>query len=128
MDDIVSAIRFDERGLVPAIAQADGTGEVLMMAWMNEDAVRETLATGRVCYWSRSRAKLWRKGETSGQQQRLVDFRVDCDGDTLLLLVEQEGVACHTGRRSCFYRAARGGGLATIADVEVAPETLYGGG
>ena len=80
-----------------------------MLAWMNREAVAETLATGRVCYWSRSRGALWRKGETSGQVQRLVELRVDCDGDTLLLLVEQTGVACHTGRRTCFYRAARDG-------------------
>src|SRR6201996_8107148 len=95
-DTILSAIRFDANRLVPAIAQQHDTGEVLMMAWMNVDAVRETLATGRVCYFSRSRAALWRKGETSGQIQRLVELRVDCDGDTLLLLVDQQGVARHT--------------------------------
>ncbi len=119
-------IRFDADGLVPAIAQQHDTGEVLMMAWMNADAVRETLTTRRVCYWSRSRRALWRKGETSGQAQHLIDLRVDCDGDTLLLLVDQTGVACHTGRRSCFFRAARDGGVETIADVEVASEQLYG--
>ena len=119
-------IRFDADGLVPAIAQQHDTGEVLMMAWMNADAVRETLSTRRVCYWSRSRRALWRKGETSGQAQHLIDLRLDCDGDTLLLLVDQTGVACHTGRRSCFFRAARDGELETIADVEVAPEQLYG--
>ncbi len=124
----LAVIRFDERGLVAAIAQQHDTGEVLMLAWMNADAVRETLATGRVCYWSRSRNGLWRKGETSGQVQRLVELRVDCDGDTLLLLVDQAGVACHTGRRNCFFRAVRGDGLETIADVEIAPETLYGPG
>jgi len=99
-----------------------------MMAWMNREAVAETLATGRVCYFSRSRGKLWRKGESSGQVQHLVDLRVDCDGDTLLLIVRQEGVACHTGRRSCFYRAARREGLVTIAEPEVSPEALYGHG
>ena len=98
-DTILSAIRFDTNGLVPAITQQHDTGEVLMMAWMNADAVTETLATGRVCYWSRSRGKLWRKGETSGQQQVLKDFLLDCDGDTILLKVDQTGVACHTGRR-----------------------------
>lgn len=126
LDDVLREIRFNEDGLVPAIAQAAGTQEVLMMAWMNADAVRETLATGRVCYWSRSRRGLWRKGETSGQVQRLVEFRIDCDGDTLLVLVEQDGVACHTGRRSCFYRAVRDGGLVTVMDVETDPADLYG--
>jgi phosphoribosyl-AMP cyclohydrolase len=123
---VIEAIMFDANGLIPAIAQQHDTGEVLMVAWMNREAVAETLATGRVCYYSRSRKGLWRKGETSGQVQRLVDLRVDCDGDTLLLLVDQEGVACHTGRRSCFYRAARGGELVTIADPLVSPEALYG--
>lgn len=119
-------IAFNAEGLIPAIAQAHDTGEVLMLAWMNEAALAETLATGRVCYWSRSRGALWRKGETSGQVQKLIELRLDCDGDTLLLLVEQTGVACHTGRRSCFFRAVREGGLATIAEVEIPPETLYG--
>jgi len=126
MDELLAAIAFDRDGLVPAIAQQHDTGEVLMMAWMTRDAVIETLRTGRVCYWSRSRAALWRKGETSGQTQKLVDLRMDCDGDTLLVLVDQEGVACHTGRRSCFYRAVRDGKLETIADVQITPETLYG--
>jgi len=126
-DALLAAIRFDAAGLVPAIAQQHDTGEVLMMAWMNRDAVLETLATGRVCYWSRSRNRLWRKGETSNQVQRLVELRLDCDGDTLLLLVDQAGVACHTGRRSCFYRAVRDGALVEIAAPEVAPERLYGG-
>ena len=125
-DAVLEAIRFDAAGLVPAIAQQHDTGEVLMMAWMNADAVRETLATGRVCYFSRSRNRLWRKGESSGQTQHLKDFRIDCDGDTLLLLVHQDGVACHTGRRNCFFRAARDGGLAEIAAPEVSPESLYG--
>jgi phosphoribosyl-AMP cyclohydrolase len=124
---ILGLIRFDANGLVPAIAQQHDTGEVLMMAWMNQDAVAETLATGRVCYWSRSRGGPWRKGETSGQIQSLKEMRVDCDGDTLLLLVDQAGVACHTGRRSCFYRSARGGDVETVMDVEIPPDTLYGG-
>ena len=123
---ILDEIAFDARGLVPAIAQQHDTGEVLMVAWMNREAVAETLATGRVCYFSRSRGGLWRKGETSGQVQRLVEMRLDCDGDTLLLLVDQHGVACHTGRRSCFYRAARDGTWAEIAEVEVPPDRLYG--
>ncbi len=125
---VLAAIRFDAQGLVPAIAQQHDTGEVLMLAWMNREAVAETLATGRVCYFSRSRGTLWRKGETSGQVQHLRELRVDCDGDTLLLLVEQEGVACHTGRRSCFYRAVRDDALAEIAAPLVAPEQLYGAG
>jgi phosphoribosyl-AMP cyclohydrolase len=116
---------FNDAGLIPAIAQAEKTGEVLMMAWMNRAAIEETLATGQVCYFSRSRNKLWRKGETSGQVQRLVELRLDCDGDCLLLLVEQTGVACHTGRRSCFYRAARAGGLEEIAAPEISPADLY---
>ena len=123
---LLDGIRFDANGLVPAIAQQHDTGEVLMMAWMNADAIAETLATGRVCYWSRSRSAPWRKGETSGQVQHLVEMRVDCDADTLLLLVEQTGVACHTGRRSCFYRAVRNGELVTVADPVVTPEELYG--
>jgi phosphoribosyl-AMP cyclohydrolase len=126
--DILAAISFDANGLVPAIAQQHDTGEVLMMAWMSRESVAETLATGRVCYFSRSRGKLWRKGETSGQQQRLMELRVDCDGDTLLLLVHQDGVACHTGRRDCFFRAARDGKLVEIADPLVSPEQLYGHG
>lgn len=124
----IDAIKFAADGLVPAIAQQHDTGEVLMVAWMNRDAVRATLAEGRVCYWSRSRGKLWRKGETSGQTQLLKEFRLDCDGDTVLLLVDQEGVACHTGRRNCFFRAWRDGDWTEIAEPLVAPETLYGAG
>ncbi|MBV9521419.1 MAG: phosphoribosyl-AMP cyclohydrolase, partial [Alphaproteobacteria bacterium] len=102
------------------------TGEVLMMAWMNAEALRETIATGAVCYWSRSRGRLWRKGERSGQRQRLVEMRLDCDGDTILLRVDQTGVACHTGRRSCFYRALRHGAAVIIASPLTPPEQLYG--
>ncbi len=97
-----------------------------MLAWMNRDALEETLRTGRVCYWSRSRQALWRKGETSGQTQRLVETRVDCDGDALLLLVDQHGVACHTGHRSCFFRAVRDGALVELEPPLVAPAALYG--
>jgi phosphoribosyl-AMP cyclohydrolase len=122
---VVEAIAFDADGLVAAIAQQYDSGEVLMMAWMNRDAVAETLGTGRVCYWSRSRGKLWRKGETSGQVQVLKDFRWDCDADTVLVQVDQEGVACHTGRRSCFFNAVREGKPAVIAEVEVDPKELY---
>ncbi len=119
-------IRYDANGLVPAIAQQHDTGEVLMLAWMNAASLAETLATGRVCYWSRSRAALWRKGETSGQVQTLRELRLDCDGDTLLLLVEQVGAACHTGQRSCFHRAVRDGTLQTITTPLVDPKVLYG--
>jgi phosphoribosyl-AMP cyclohydrolase len=124
--EALARIRFNAAGLVPAIAQQHDTGEVLMMAWMNRDAVAETLRTGRACYWSRSRAALWRKGESSGQAQRLVDLRIDCDGDTLLLLVEQDGVACHTGRRNCFFQALRCDRLAVIAAPLADPDVLYG--
>lgn len=123
---VLDAIAFNADGLVPAIAQQFDTGEVLMMAWMNRDAVAETLETGRACYWSRSRKKLWRKGETSGQIQTLKDFRWDCDADTVLLLVDQTGVACHTGRRNCFFNAVRDGKTKVIADVEADPTDLYG--
>jgi phosphoribosyl-AMP cyclohydrolase len=102
---LVAAVRFDADGLVPVIAQSRDTGEVLMLAYMNREALEETIATGRVCYWSRSRRKLWRKGETSGHTQRLVGIALDCDGDALLLQVEQLGPACHTGARSCFFRS-----------------------
>lgn len=119
IDKMIAAIQFNDQGLVAAVAQQHGTGEVLMMAWMDRDAVEETMRTGRVCYWSRSRRAPWRKGETSGHIQRLVDLRVDCDGDTLLVEVEQTGVACHTGRHNCFFRAIRDGELEVIAPVEV---------
>jgi phosphoribosyl-AMP cyclohydrolase len=125
IDDV---LRYRSDGLVAAIAQQHDTGEVLMLAWMDRAAVAETLTTGRVCYYSRSRRALWRKGERSGQVQRLVELRVDCDGDAVLLLVDQTGVACHTGRRSCFYRADRDGALIEIMAPAVSPETLYGSG
>lgn len=104
-----ASLKFNEQGLIPAIAQEDGTGEILMMAWMNAQSITRTLATKRVTYWSRSRQALWVKGETSGHFQTLVDFRVDCDRDALLLVVRQEGPACHTDRKSCFYTAVRQG-------------------
>ena len=101
---VLADVRFNEAGLVPAVAQEHGTGEVLMMAWMNRESLAETLSTGRACYWSRSRRAFWRKGDTSGHIQRVRECRLDCDGDTILLLVEQTGPACHTGARSCFFR------------------------
>ena len=121
----LDAVTFDDQGLLPAIAQQHDSGEVLMMAWMNRAALEQTITSGRVHYWSRSRQRLWAKGESSGQVQTLVEARLDCDGDTLLLLVDQTGVACHTGRRNCFFRALREGGLETIAEVEVDPDELY---
>ncbi len=102
-------LRLDARGLIPAIAQDAGTGEVLMMAWMSPESIRRTLTTGRVTYWSRSRGAFWAKGESSGHVQELVELRIDCDRDCLLLLVQQTGPACHTNRRSCFYTALRDG-------------------
>ena len=116
--EILAEVKFNADGLVPAIAQQHDTGEVLMMAWMNRESIAETLETGRVCYWSRSRAALWRKGETSGHVQTLHEMRLDCDGDTLLLLLDQTGPACHTNRRNCFFRAVRDGALVTIAAPE----------
>jgi phosphoribosyl-AMP cyclohydrolase len=124
-ENALTAIRFGPDGIVPAIAQQYDTGEILMLAWMNREAVRASLDEGRACYWSRSRAKLWRKGETSGQVQLLRELRLDCDGDTVLLLVDQQGVACHTGRRSCFFRTWRDGGWTIIAEPEIRPEILY---
>ena len=126
VEQAIGAIKFDVDGLVPAIAQQHDTGEILMVAWMNREAVRVTLEEGRACYWSRSRQALWRKGETSNQVQTLKEFRIDCDGDTVLLLVEQHGVACHTGRRSCFFRAWRDGDWVQIAQPLITPEELYG--
>lgn len=108
---LVREVKFDSRGLVPAIAQQHDTGEILMMAWMSAESLAETLETGQVCYWSRSRQALWRKGETSGHVQKLMELRVDCDGDTLLLLVEQTGPACHTGAQNCFFRSWSDGKL-----------------
>jgi phosphoribosyl-AMP cyclohydrolase len=103
------SLSYDTAGLIPAIAQDHATGAVLMLAWMNRDALVRTIETGRVTYWSRSRSALWEKGATSGHRQRLVDLRIDCDRDALLLVVEQTGPACHTGRQSCFFTALRDG-------------------
>lgn len=116
VEELLARLAFDDRGLIPAIAQQHDSGEVLMLAWMSADSLRETLKHGQVCYWSRSRAKLWRKGESSGHVQHLVDLRWDCDGDTLLLLVDQRGPACHTNRRNCFYNAVREDGMVTLSD------------
>ncbi len=104
-----ASLKYDAHGLIPAIAQDHATGDVLMMAWMNAESLRVTLRTGQVTYWSRSRQELWAKGATSGHVQQLVELRIDCDRDCLLLLVDQAGPACHTNRRSCFYTALRDG-------------------
>jgi phosphoribosyl-AMP cyclohydrolase len=111
--DILTAVRFNEAGLIPAIAQQHDSHEVLMLAWMNAESILETLKTGEVCYYSRSRGSLWRKGETSGHTQKLVEMRLDCDGDTVLLRVDQTGPACHTGNPNCFFQAVGAGGELT---------------
>jgi len=125
--DWLETIRWTEEGLVPAIAQDAETGEILMMAWMNRESLRLTAEEGQAVYWSRSRAKLWRKGETSGHQQVIRDIRLDCDEDVILLKVEQKGgIACHTGRRSCFYRSLKDGQWASVDPVIKDPDTIYG--
>ncbi|MBC7156949.1 MAG: phosphoribosyl-AMP cyclohydrolase [Rhodobacteraceae bacterium] len=111
-----ASLRYDDRGLIPAVAQDAATGEVLMLAWMNAEAVARTLASGRVTYWSRSRQAFWVKGETSGHVQRLVEMRLDCDRDALLVRVEQTGPACHTGRQSCFFTAVQDGAEVVTGD------------
>lgn len=119
-EQALNQLRFNNQGIIPAIAQQHDTGEVLMMAWMNRDAIMETLNQQRVCYWSRSRQQLWRKGESSGHTQQLIEMRIDCDGDALLCLVDQVGPACHTNRNNCFYLSVQNNQLTTIADA-VAP-------
>jgi len=119
---IAAKVNFDQNGLVPAIAQQHDSGEVLMLAWMNRESLAQTLASGRVTYWSRSRAALWRKGDTSGHEQHLVELRIDCDGDALLLLVDQKGPACHTGERCCFFDRVEGG-VVTKAKPAIPPLT-----
>lgn len=104
MPELAETLRFDDQGLIPAVVQDVENGDVLMVAWMNEEAVRRTAESGRTWFWSRSRKELWRKGDTSGHVQHVREIRYDCDADTLLLKVIQEGAACHTGERSCFYR------------------------
>lgn len=115
-------VKFNEQGLVPAIAQEAGSGAVLMMAWMNAESIRATLLSGQVTYWSRSRKELWRKGETSGNAQKLMDLRIDCDGDTVLLLVEQSGPACHTGERTCFFESIRDDGVERLSAKQQGPK------
>ena len=120
LKDVLSSLNFNKDGLIPAIAQDVESKQVLMLAWMDLTAIQTTLKEGNVCYWSRSRNTYWRKGETSNHFQRLVEMRIDCDGDTLLLLVEQDGLACHTNRRSCFYLTVTGQKLIVTESPQIA--------
>ena len=120
-----SQVKFDKDGLIPAIAQQHDTKEVLMMAWMNDKSLQETLETGRACYWSRSRQSYWRKGEESGQIQVLKSLSFDCDGDTILLQVDQTGPACHSGRRSCFYSEVKDNQVIITSNPLIDPADLY---
>lgn len=126
MDTFTQQIKWNADGLIPAIAQDAQTGVVLMMAWMNAESLKCTITEGHAVYWSRSRERLWRKGESSGNVQRIRDIRLDCDGDTLLLSVEQEGgIACHTGRVSCFYQSLENGSWRTVEPVLKDPGEIY---
>lgn len=124
--EVLENLPFNEDGLIPAIAQQYDSKEVLMLAWMNKESIEETLSTGQVYYFSRSRQQLWRKGESSGQTQYLREMRLDCDGDTVLLIVDQTGPACHTGRKSCFYNLVKDDQVVVDKEVLVDPKTLYG--
>ena len=126
LEEVLNSLPYNDQGLIPAIAQQYDSKEVLMLAWMNRESLQETLTTGRVCYFSRSRQKLWRKGETSGQVQQLKQMRLDCDGDTLLLMVDQTGPACHTGRKSCFYNLVKNNQVIVDAKPLIDPKKLYG--
>jgi phosphoribosyl-AMP cyclohydrolase len=123
---LLSAVKFDDNGLVTAIAQDESSNTILMVAWMNQDALRETMATGQAVYFSRSRQKLWRKGEESGHTQKISEIRLDCDGDVILLKVQQQGgIACHTGREHCFFRRLESGVWVTIDPVLRDPNLIY---
>ena len=123
----LDAVKWDKDGLVPAIAQEAGSGQVLMVAWMNREALAETARTNRAVYWSRSRQKLWRKGEESGHEQHVQDIRLDCDNDVVLLTVEQQGgIACHTGRHHCFFQQLQGHRWVTVEPVRKPPSEIYG--
>jgi phosphoribosyl-AMP cyclohydrolase len=123
--DVLDALQFSDDGLIPAIAQQHDTGEIVMVGYMNRATLEETLTTGRVCYYSRSRSRVWRKGEASGNIQMLRDLRIDCDGDALLLAVDQRGPACHTGQRSCFYLKVDGDRV-MVTDARLQrPEDMY---
>lgn len=130
LPDWLAQVRFDEQGLIPAIAQDQASGKILMVAWMNQESLQETVQTRRAVYWSRSRQRLWRKGEESGHVQHVSDIRLDCDGDVILISVEQVGhIACHTGRESCFFRRLQGQGeqaqWVTTDPVLKDPEHIY---
>ena len=125
LSTLLEQLKYNEADLIPAIAQQHDTGEMLMMAWMNRASIEETLQTGHVCYWSRSRQAFWRKGESSGQMQLLKELRFDCDLDTVLLLVDQTGAACHTGRRHCFFYKVEGEQVIVDSEPLVDPKTLY---
>ncbi len=125
--DWLDTLKFDANGLIPAVIQDAENGQVLMVAYMNREAIERTLQTGKCTYWSRSRQQYWVKGETSGHLQHVRRVLVDCDNDCLLIQVEQIGVACHTGHRSCFYREAQGDELTEIEPVLIEPEKIYGG-
>ena len=128
MNDWLDEIHWNEDGLVPAIAQDDQTGRILMMAWMNRESLTLTVNEQRAIYWSRSRGKLWRKGEESGHVQKLHELRLDCDADVIVLMVEQlGGIACHTGRESCFYRVYENGSWKTVDAVLKDPHAIYAG-
>lgn len=124
-DNIINEIKFNTEGLVAAIAQQYDTNEVLMMAWMDKQAIIKTLNSNDIYYFSRSRKSLWRKGESSGQTQTLKEFLIDCDGDTILLKVDQNGVACHTGRKNCFFKQAINNKIIVNQEVIIAPNELY---
>lgn len=125
LSSFLDQLKYNEAGLIPAIAQQHDTGEMLMMAWMNRASIEETLQTGCVCYWSRSRQAFWRKGESSGQVQLLKELRFDCDLDTILLLVDQTGAACHTGRRHCFFYKVEHDQVIVDSEPLIDPQTLY---
>ena len=120
LNDILKDIKFNEQGLVPVIAQDADSKDVLMMAWMNEEAIIETIETKNMCYFSRSRNQLWRKGESSGHTQQLVEINLDCDSDTILALIKQKDAACHTGRRSCFFKTIKNNAIEINQDI-IAP-------
>jgi len=125
-DNWLDAVKWDPQGLVPAIAQEAGSGQVLMVAWMNREALAETARTGKAVYWSRSRQKLWRKGEESGHEQRVQDIRLDCDNDVILLRVEQQGgIACHTGRHHCFFQQLQGERWVPVEPVLKPQDEIY---
>lgn len=125
LSTMLDQLKYNEAGLIPAIAQQHDTGEMLMMAWMNRPSIEESLQTGRVCYWSRSRQAFWRKGESSGQVQLLKELRFDCDLDTILLLVDQTGPACHTGRRHCFFYKVEQDQVIVDSEPLIDPKNLY---